>query len=68
MGGDCDDPLDYQHVDIGRAVAERLAHLPQQQARQAFEEVVRAVRHCLAQYSDKMPDERRQMCAARPQN
>ena len=67
-GGDWDDPLDYQHFDIGRAVTENLARLPQEQARLAFEDAVRAYRHCIAQYSDKMPAEQRQICAARPQN
>jgi hypothetical protein len=67
-GGDWDDPIDYQHFDIGRAVAERLLRLPPEQARRAFEDAVRAYQHCVAQYSDKLPAEYRQLCAAWPQN
>jgi hypothetical protein len=67
-GGDWDDPIDYQHFDIGRAAAESLVSLPPEKARQAFEDAARAYQHCAAQYSDKTPAERRQICAARPQN
>lgn len=67
-GGDWDDPIDYQHFDIGRAVAEELAGLAPEKARLAFENVVRAYQHCVVQYSDKLPAERRQNCATRRQN
>jgi len=67
-GGDWDDPIDYQHFDIGRAAAETLARLPPEKARQAFEDAVRAYRHCIAQYSDKLPAEHGQLCVAQPQN
>ncbi|MDR3527352.1 MAG: M15 family metallopeptidase, partial [Rhizomicrobium sp.] len=36
-GGDWDDPIDYQHFDIGRPLAEALAALPPEQARARFE-------------------------------
>lgn len=67
-GGDWDDPIDYQHFDIGRVLAEKLAALPPEKARQHFESVVSAYEHCIAQYSDKLPEERRQICAAMRQN
>lgn len=67
-GGDWDDPIDYQHFDIGRALAERLAALPPDKARTVFEAAVAAYRQCIAQPADKMPAERRQICAASPRN
>ena len=39
-GGDWDDPIDYQHFDIGRPLAEALAALPPEQARARFEAVL----------------------------
>ncbi len=36
-GGDWNDPIDYQHFDIGRPLAEALAALPPDQARARFE-------------------------------
>ena len=36
-GGNWDDPVDYQHFDIGRALALKLAALPPAEARAAFE-------------------------------
>jgi len=36
-GGDWDDPIDYQHFDIGRPLAEILAALPPDAARTRFE-------------------------------
>jgi hypothetical protein len=63
-GGDWDDPIDYQHFDIGRALAERLAALPPDQARDAFASVVHAYQDCVAKNSDKIPGKRRQICTA----
>jgi hypothetical protein len=63
-GGDWDDPIDYQHFDIGRALAERLAALPPDRAREAFASVVHAYQDCTAKNSDKLPAKRRQICAA----
>jgi len=39
-GGNWDDPIDYQHFDIGRPLAESLALLPPDQARARFEQAV----------------------------
>ena len=39
-GGDWDDPIDYQHFDIGRPLAEVLAALPPEQARARFEAAI----------------------------
>lgn len=64
-GGDWDAPIDYQHFDIGRALSERLAMLPPEQARKEFEVVVTAYRQCTAENSDKQPAIRRQICANR---
>ncbi len=64
-GGDWDDPIDYQHFDIGRALAEKLVALPSDRARDVFASVVGAYQHCAAQLIDKPPAERRQSCAAR---
>ncbi len=41
-GGDWDDPIDYQHFDIGRDLAVALAGLPPAQARQRFKAVIAA--------------------------
>ena len=67
-GGDWDTPIDYQHFDIGRAMAEKLAALPHRKAEQAFAAAVAAYRRCIAQYADKMPAERRQICATAVRN
>jgi hypothetical protein len=67
-GGDWDDPIDYQHFDIGRPLAERLATLRPDQAAAVFASAVRAYRDCNARNSDAMPAERRQICAAAPRN
>jgi hypothetical protein len=39
-GGDWDDPIDYQHFDIGRPLAEILAALPPDKARARFEAAI----------------------------
>lgn len=44
-GGYWDDPLDYQHFDIGRPLAETLAALPPDEARKRFEQAVDAYCH-----------------------
>jgi hypothetical protein len=67
-GGDWDDPIDYQHFDVGRPLAERLAALPLGQAAAVFASAVRAYRDCIARNSDAMPAERRQICVAAPRN
>jgi hypothetical protein len=39
-GGNWDDPIDYQHFDVGRPLTEALAKLPPEQARKTFEDSV----------------------------
>lgn len=39
-GGNWDDPIDYQHFDIGRPLAEKLAALPPEKARSEFEAAI----------------------------
>lgn len=45
-GGDWDNPIDYQHFQVSRRLAERLASLPPDQARAAFRLHVQRFRHC----------------------
>lgn len=46
-GGNWDDPIDYQHFDIGRPLAEELVKLTPSEARLHFEEVATCrVSHC----------------------
>ena len=39
-GGTWDDPIDYQHFDVGRPMAEALAGLPPDRAKQKFEDSI----------------------------
>lgn len=64
-GGDWDAPIDYQHFDIGRALAERLTMLPPEQARTVFEGVVAVYRQCTAEHANELPVLRRQICVIR---
>jgi len=61
-GGDWDDPIDYQHFDIGRVLAERLVQLPPDQAHTVFEASATGYRRCLAQNQEKPAAARRQLC------
>ena len=61
-GGDWDDPIDYQHFDIGRTLVERLVQMTPDRARAAFEALATGYRRCVAQYPDKPTAERRQLC------
>lgn len=45
-GGDWDAPIDYQHFQISRALAKRLAALPVAQARIVFNDYVKNYRRC----------------------
>lgn len=45
-GGDWDAPIDYQHFQISRALARRLAALPVAQAKIVFDEYVKNYRRC----------------------
>lgn len=46
-GGDWDDPIDYQHFQVSRRLAEQLANLPAEKARAVFERHVQQYRECL---------------------
>ena len=45
-GGDWHDPIDYQHFQLGREMAEQLARLPGAAARQVFEKRTEQYRQC----------------------
>lgn len=45
-GGTWDSPVDFQHFDIGRALAEELVRLPPVQARERFERSIEDYRRC----------------------
>jgi len=47
-GGDWDAPIDYQHFQVSRTLAKRLAALPTEKAQTAFEQHVKAYRQCRA--------------------
>ncbi|WP_211463800.1 M15 family metallopeptidase [Collimonas silvisoli] len=61
-GGDWKKPIDYQHFQVSRKLAERLAKLPLTQARQLFESTVAAYRACRTGLGRKPKD--RVVCAA----
>ncbi|MEM4987776.1 M15 family metallopeptidase [Collimonas sp. H4R21] len=61
-GGDWKKPIDYQHFQVSRKLAERLAKLPAPQARQLFESTVVAYRACRTGHGGKPKD--RKVCAA----
>src|SRR5690606_20285183 len=45
-GGDWDAPIDYQHFQVSRTLAQKLAALPPEQARAAFDAHATAYRRC----------------------
>jgi len=45
-GGDWDTPLDYQHFQFNRELAQRLAALPGRQARELYLQQIKAYRSC----------------------
>jgi len=49
-GGHWDEPVDYQHFQFPRRLAEQLVALPAPQARQVFLQRIKAYRGCLSQY------------------
>lgn len=61
-GGDWKQPIDYQHFQVSRSTAERLAKLPLPQARQLFGNSVVAYRACRSGHGGKPND--RKSCAA----
>lgn len=46
-GGDWDNPIDYQHFQVSRRLAEQLASLPAEKARALFQRHVQQYRDCL---------------------
>ncbi|MDQ7968286.1 MAG: M15 family metallopeptidase [Oxalicibacterium faecigallinarum] len=50
-GGDWDAPIDYQHFQVSRALARKLAALPPEQAKTVFEHHVKTYRQCRANKS-----------------
>jgi hypothetical protein len=61
-GGDWKKPVDYQHFQVSRKLAERMAKLPAPQARQVFESTVVAYRACRTGRGGK--PQGRKACAA----
>jgi hypothetical protein len=52
-GGDWDTPLDYQHFQFSRELAQRLAALPEREARQLYLQQIKAYRSCLGEHPSK---------------
>lgn len=52
-GGDWDTPIDYQHFQVNRKVAERLASLPPSEARTFFAAYIARYRNCRAAPPDR---------------
>ncbi|MGY4300437.1 hypothetical protein ACVWXN_008532 [Bradyrhizobium sp. i1.4.4] len=48
-GGYWDEPIDYQHFEVGRKLAERLVAATPSDAEAIFEGVIRRYRHCRTQ-------------------
>jgi hypothetical protein len=61
-GGDWDAPIDYQHFQVDRKTAERLAALPVAQARTMFGDHVRRYRNCLKERHAKSNPDARIIC------
>lgn len=55
-GGDWDAPIDYQHFQTSRKLAERLAALPAAQGRAVFTSYVQRYRTCLRRPAGKQQD------------
>jgi hypothetical protein len=52
-GGDWDNPIDYQHFQVSRKLAEQLAVLPAEKAHEAFRLHVKQVRDCMRSASTR---------------
>jgi hypothetical protein len=52
-GGDWRNPIDYQHFQLSRDLAERLIALPADKAREYFENYVLAYRKCMAEAGER---------------
>ncbi|GAC1330185.1 MAG: M15 family metallopeptidase [Collimonas sp.] len=61
-GGDWKKPVDYQHFQVSRKLAERMAKLPVPQARQLFESTIAAYRACRTGHGGTPKN--RKVCAA----
>lgn len=61
-GGDWKKPVDYQHFQVSRKLAERMAKMPVPQARQLFESAIVAYRACRSGHGNQPKD--RKVCAA----
>lgn len=59
-GGDWDTPLDYQHFQFSRELAQRLAALPEREARRLYLQKIKAYRSC----PGKRPDKAGTTCAS----
>lgn len=46
-GGYWDNPIDYQHFQVPRKLAEKLVHLPEKEAKKLFEQHITDYRSCL---------------------
>lgn len=55
-GGYWDSPIDYQHFQVSRRIAEQLAALPAEKARELFERHVRQYRDCVSAASHRSRD------------
>jgi hypothetical protein len=54
-GGYWGDPIDYQHFQVTRSLAEQLARLPQAQAQAEFERFVERYRNCRSSAASSRP-------------
>lgn len=61
-GGDWDAPIDYQHFQVERKMAEKLATLPVAQARKVFDGHVRRYRNCLEEHQAESAANARILC------
>lgn len=63
-GGNWDAPIDYQHFQVSRALAERMAALPVAQAREIFSAYVERYRACIKNAADSKATVVAASCAA----
>src|SRR5271165_6657016 len=54
-GGEWRNPLDYQHFQLSRDLAEKLVALPEKEAREYFESYVRTYRKCIGEADKPHP-------------
>lgn len=63
-GGYWDTPIDYQHFQVGRKIAERLSKLPPDQARSLFSSYIDCYRSCRRRHRSEDPPSARAACVA----